>query len=130
MLQETIITQAVVEASSLNSQIILKMMSLLSEADRLVLCLVIISRKRELKRQFMKETFSRRRYMGGGMLMNQVVLQDDCMHIAEEFSFRLKKFREGYYTVDAVEMSSKLIAQTLDAGCVYLIRLRLRTLLL
>ncbi len=54
---------------------------------------------------------------GGGMMMNEIVLQDDCIEIAESFSFRLKKFREGYYSVDAVEMSAKLIAATLDAGC-------------
>lgn len=119
MLQETIITQAVVESfiAKFTNHIENDVVIVGGGPSGLVLGYYLA--KAGIKTAiFEKKLSPGGGIWGGGMLMNQVVLQDDCMHIAEEFSFRLKKFREGYYTVDAVEMSSKLIAQTLDAGCV------------
>lgn len=119
MLQETVITQAVVESfiAKFTNHIENDVVIVGGGPSGLVLGYYLA--KSGIKTAIYEKKLSPGGGIwGGGMMMNQVVLQDDCMHIAEEFSFRLKKFRDGYYTVDAVEMSAKLIAKTLDAGCV------------
>ena len=53
---------------------------------------------------------------GGGMMMNRVVLQEESIHIAREFSLRLTEHSDGYYSLDSVEMAAKLTAHAVDAG--------------
>jgi sulfide-dependent adenosine diphosphate thiazole synthase len=55
---------------------------------------------------------------GGGMLMNQIVLQEEGMAIAREYGIRGTEHRPGYWAVDAVAMTAKLTAAAVDAGLV------------
>lgn len=53
---------------------------------------------------------------GGGMGMNDVVIQEEALPIVKEFEIRHKRRDEGLYTVDAVELSAGLCYRTLNAG--------------
>ena len=55
---------------------------------------------------------------GGGMLFNEVVVQDAALPILDEFSIRHKELDNapGYHTLDSVEMASGLIFGALQAG--------------
>ncbi len=55
---------------------------------------------------------------GGGMLMNEVVVQDDAAQILHEFGIRTEPYGGGYHTLDSVEMASGLIFGALKAGAV------------
>ncbi len=39
---------------------------------------------------------------GGGMMFNEIVVQDAAVHILKEFGIRCHKYQENYYTADAV----------------------------
>ena len=55
---------------------------------------------------------------GGGMLFNEVVVQDEALPILDDFQISHKKLEEapGYHTLDSVEMASGLIFGALKAG--------------
>ena len=55
---------------------------------------------------------------GGGMLFNEVVVQDEALGILDDFNIAHKKLEkaEGYHTLDSVEMASGLIFGALKAG--------------
>ena len=53
---------------------------------------------------------------GGGMMFNEIVLQDEAVVIAEELGMRVKPYAEGYYTVDAVEAVSCLTYRAVSSG--------------
>lgn len=53
---------------------------------------------------------------GGGMMMNRVVLQEESIAIAREFSLHIQEHADGYYSLDSVEMAAKLTAHAMDAG--------------
>ena len=55
---------------------------------------------------------------GGGMLFNEVVVQQSALEILDEFSIRYEALADapGYYTLDSVEMASGLIFGALQAG--------------
>ena len=55
---------------------------------------------------------------GGGMLMNEVVVQDDAAAILHEFDIGTAPVGGGYHTVDSVEMASGLIFGARKAGAV------------
>lgn len=55
---------------------------------------------------------------GGGMLMNEVVVQDDAVDILCEFDITAVPLGNGYHTVDSVEMASGLIFGARKAGAV------------
>lgn len=55
---------------------------------------------------------------GGGMLMNEVVVQDDAAEILHEFGITTVPIDGGYQTLDSVEMASGLIFGTRKAGAV------------
>lgn len=55
---------------------------------------------------------------GGGMLMNEVVVQDDAAEILAEFGIRTEPAAPGYRTLDSVEMASGLIFGARKAGAV------------
>lgn len=46
---------------------------------------------------------------GGGMLMNEVVVQADALPILADFNITAEPAVEGYHTCDAVEMAAGLI---------------------
>ena len=53
---------------------------------------------------------------GGGMLMNEVVVQNDAAEILHEFGITTVAFDSDYRTVDSVEMASGLIFGARKAG--------------
>lgn len=55
---------------------------------------------------------------GGGMLFNEVVVQDEALEILDEFGIRHVQLagKPGYHTLDSVEMASGLIFGALKAG--------------
>ena len=55
---------------------------------------------------------------GGGMLMNEVVVQDDAANILHDFEITTTSLGNGFHTVDSVEMASGLIFGARKAGAV------------
>lgn len=53
---------------------------------------------------------------GGGMLFNEIVVQEDGKHILDEFGIRTKKYEPGYYTADSLETASTLCSKAIQAG--------------
>ena len=53
---------------------------------------------------------------GGGMMFNEIVIQDDAVHVLDDFSISYHQETEGYYTADSVESTSKLISHCVSAG--------------
>jgi sulfide-dependent adenosine diphosphate thiazole synthase len=53
---------------------------------------------------------------GGGMMFNEIVIQDASKTIIDEFDMNAEKYEEGYYTIDAVEAVSTLIYKSVKAG--------------
>ncbi len=52
----------------------------------------------------------------GGMMFNNIVVQEEAKSIMEEFGITLKKYSEGLYTADAVETMSGISFKTVKAG--------------
>jgi thiazole biosynthesis enzyme len=55
---------------------------------------------------------------GGGMMFNEIVIQDDVIHIIEEMGIAYRPKGDGYYTMDSVESSSAIISKCVKAGTV------------
>jgi thiazole biosynthesis enzyme len=55
---------------------------------------------------------------GGGMMFNEIVIQDDAIHIIEEMGIAYRPKGDGYYTMDSVESSSAIISKCVKAGTV------------
>ncbi len=53
---------------------------------------------------------------GGGMLFNEAVVQQEALHILDAFNISYKEVKDGYYTLDTVEMASGLIFGAMKAG--------------
>ncbi len=53
---------------------------------------------------------------GGGMMMNEIVVQSEGKAILDEFGVTTKRFREGYFTADAVESVSTICSRAIRAG--------------
>ncbi len=52
----------------------------------------------------------------GGMMFNNIVIQEEAKSVMEEFGITLKKYAEGLYTADAVETMSGISFKTVKAG--------------
>ncbi|MBW1689416.1 MAG: thiazole biosynthesis protein [Deltaproteobacteria bacterium] len=53
---------------------------------------------------------------GGGMMFNEIVVQDDAIPIVEEAGIRFQPKGDGHYTIDSVEMASSLISKCVQSG--------------
>lgn len=53
---------------------------------------------------------------GGGMMFNEIVVQDSALHLLDKFNIRYKKSQDGYYTSDSIESTSCLISSCIKAG--------------
>jgi len=53
---------------------------------------------------------------GGGMLFNEIVIQEEAIRIMGEFGISTEKFQEGYYTADSVEAVCAFCAAACRAG--------------
>ena len=57
---------------------------------------------------------------GGGMMWNEVAMQDEVKPILDELSIRARPAGDGLYTVDALELASALCLAALRAGATIL----------
>jgi thiazole biosynthesis enzyme len=55
---------------------------------------------------------------GGGMMFNEIVVQDEARKILDEFGVKTKEYEKGYYLSDSIETVSTLISQAAKAGLV------------
>ncbi len=53
---------------------------------------------------------------GGGMMFNEVVVQDSALHILDKVGVDYKEKKKGYYTADSVELASTLISKCVKSG--------------
>ncbi len=53
---------------------------------------------------------------GGGMLFNEIVVQEEARGLLESFGVRTRRFEEGYSTADAVETVGALAYHAVQAG--------------
>jgi thiamine thiazole synthase len=57
---------------------------------------------------------------GGGMGMNEVVIQKEAVHILDDAGIRRRDAEDGLYTVDSVELSAGLCLKAIQSGVVIL----------
>lgn len=55
---------------------------------------------------------------GGGMLFNEIVVQQDALPILDELQIRYREFQPNYYTADSVEAVSTLTSKASKAGLI------------
>ena len=53
---------------------------------------------------------------GGGMMFNEIVVQEEGKRILDEFGIRCREYEKGYYTADSVEAISTLCSLAAKAG--------------
>jgi thiamine thiazole synthase len=53
---------------------------------------------------------------GGGMMMNEIVVQEEAKRILDEMGVASRQFQPGYHTADSVLCSSTLCSQACQAG--------------
>jgi len=53
---------------------------------------------------------------GGGMMFNEIVLQEEGKEIADVFDIKTEEFTDGYFCADSVESVSAVCAETIRAG--------------
>lgn len=53
---------------------------------------------------------------GGGMMFNEIVVQEASKQILDEFGISTEMYQENYYTADAIEAISTLTSKTVKMG--------------
>jgi len=53
---------------------------------------------------------------GGGMVFNEVVIQEESKEIFDELGIKTELYQEHYFTADSVEAVSTLVSKTVQAG--------------
>jgi thiamine thiazole synthase len=53
---------------------------------------------------------------GGGMMFNEIVIQEDAKDILAMFGVRTSEYNEGYYTADAIEAITTICSRAMQAG--------------
>ena len=53
---------------------------------------------------------------GGGMMFNEIVIQDDAIQIAKDLGITCRQKGDGYYTMDSVEATSTIVSNCVRAG--------------
>jgi len=53
---------------------------------------------------------------GGGMMFNQIVVQEECKEILNEFGLDTRPYTEGYYTLDSIETVATIVHKAYRAG--------------
>lgn len=55
---------------------------------------------------------------GGGMGFNEIVVQESCKALVDEFGLRAKACAPGHFALDSVHTAATLVARAMDAGLV------------
>ncbi len=53
---------------------------------------------------------------GGGIMFNEIVVQEEAKKILDEFGVRTRKYEKNYYLADSIESVSTLCSKTVKAG--------------
>jgi thiamine thiazole synthase len=53
---------------------------------------------------------------GGGIMFNEIVVQEKAKEILDEFGIRTKVYEKGYYLADSIESVSAICLETVKAG--------------
>lgn len=53
---------------------------------------------------------------GGGMMFNEIVVQDKAKRILDEFGIKTRLYEKGYYLADSIESVSTICSKTVKAG--------------
>lgn len=53
---------------------------------------------------------------GGGIMFNEIVVQEKAKKIFKEFDIKTKIYKKGYYTADSIECVSTICSKTSKAG--------------
>ena len=53
---------------------------------------------------------------GGAMMFNEIVVQQDAIHILDEFKIDYQHYEDNFYTLDSVHATSSLIYHATQAG--------------
>ena len=53
---------------------------------------------------------------GGGMMFNEIVVQDAALPVLDEFGIRHRRYETGYHTADSVEAVSTLTSKAVQSG--------------
>jgi thiamine thiazole synthase len=53
---------------------------------------------------------------GGGMMFNEIVVQDRALEILDEFGVRYRRYQPGYYLADSIEAVSTICSKALKSG--------------
>ncbi len=53
---------------------------------------------------------------GGGMMFNEIVIQEDALPIVEEIGINYRSKGDGYYTMDSIEATSTIISKCVKSG--------------
>ncbi len=53
---------------------------------------------------------------GGGMMMNEIVVQDEGKEILDEFGVETRQFKKGYYTADSIDTVCSICARAVKTG--------------
>jgi thiamine thiazole synthase len=53
---------------------------------------------------------------GGGIMFNEIVVQEQAKKILDEFGVRLRRYDKGYYLADSIEAVSTICSKTVKAG--------------
>lgn len=53
---------------------------------------------------------------GGGMMFNEIVVQEEALPVLDQFDVRYRKYQENYYTSDSLETISSITAGAMKAG--------------
>ena len=53
---------------------------------------------------------------GGGIMFNEIVVQDKAKRILDEFGIKTRLYQRGYYLADSIEAVSTICSKTVKAG--------------
>ncbi len=53
---------------------------------------------------------------GGGMMFNEIVVQEEGKRVLDEFGIRSRPYNSGYYTADSIEAISTLCSKAVKSG--------------
>jgi len=53
---------------------------------------------------------------GGGIMFNEIVVQEPAKQIVDEFGIRTREYEKGYYLCDSIEMVSTICSKAVKAG--------------
>ncbi len=53
---------------------------------------------------------------GGGIMFNEIVMQDKAKKIMDEFGVKMRIYEKGYYLADSIESVSTICSKTVKAG--------------